>query len=144
MMFVLNQCFSKWGESPPWGRFWWVRGRKKQRGRKCSPLIDHWVNVSSLLLWLVSFLQIIIYYDNNRWRLLISNLSVEFVLWIVYVFGCSVDYFRAAKPSEKWHLFMSMASAPEFLVFMNVAPDLSFFMAPDPAPASRRFHMLTH
>jgi len=23
----LHQCFSKWAESPLWGRFWWARGR---------------------------------------------------------------------------------------------------------------------
>jgi len=28
---ILMQCFSKWAESPPWGRFWWARGRKNQR-----------------------------------------------------------------------------------------------------------------
>jgi len=39
-------------------------------------------------------------------------------------------------------LFMNMASASELLAFMNVAPDFSFFMAPDPAPVSRRFYML--
>jgi len=33
---ALEQCFSKWAESPPWGRIWWARGRKYQRGRKCS------------------------------------------------------------------------------------------------------------
>ena len=30
-----------------------------------------------------------------------SNLSVEFLLWIVYLLDYSVDYFRAAEPSEK-------------------------------------------
>jgi len=30
---ALVQCFSKWVESPPCGRFWWARGRKNQRGR---------------------------------------------------------------------------------------------------------------
>jgi len=75
-----KQCFSKWVESPPWGRFWWARGRKKQRGDRgakkhkggesAQRLIDHWVHFSSLLLWLVSFLQILIYYDNCwRWLL---------------------------------------------------------------------------
>ena len=32
----LCQCFLKWAESPPWGRIWWARGQKYQRGRKCS------------------------------------------------------------------------------------------------------------
>jgi len=26
-MNVLKQRFSKWAESPTWGRFWWARGR---------------------------------------------------------------------------------------------------------------------
>jgi len=29
----LKQWFSKWVESPPWGRFWRKRGRTKQRRR---------------------------------------------------------------------------------------------------------------
>jgi len=32
----LEQCFSKWAESTPWGRFWWARGRKNIKGSKCS------------------------------------------------------------------------------------------------------------
>jgi len=24
----IEQCLSKWAESPPWGQFWWARGRK--------------------------------------------------------------------------------------------------------------------
>jgi len=28
----LNQCFSKWAESPHWGRLWWAGARKSQRG----------------------------------------------------------------------------------------------------------------
>jgi len=43
-------------------------------------------------------LEILIYYDN-RWRLLVKNLSVEFLLWIVYVPGYSLNYFRTAEPS---------------------------------------------
>jgi len=35
-------------------------------------------------------------------------------------------------------LFMNMALAREVLVFMSVAPELSFILTP--APASRRFH----
>jgi len=34
------------------------------------------------------------------------------------------------------------APAPELLVFMTVAPALSFFIVPDPVPASVRFHAL--
>jgi len=81
-----------------------------------------------------------------------SNLSVEFLLWIVYVPRYSVDYFRAVEPSQKWRssgsgalLFMNKAPAPELLVFMSVAPvpELFFFMTLVPAPASIRFHTLT-
>jgi len=45
-----------------------IRGKtqKHKMGENVQPLIDHWVNFSSLLLWLVSFLHILIYYDNNR------------------------------------------------------------------------------
>jgi len=50
----LNQCFTKWAEPPPWGRFWMTRGAKKakgmigewnntKRGKKAQPLINHWV-----------------------------------------------------------------------------------------------------
>jgi len=43
----LNQCFSKWVESPPWVRFWMARGRQggetTWRGQNAQPLIDHWV-----------------------------------------------------------------------------------------------------
>jgi len=49
-------------------------------------------------------------------------------------------------PAPELFVSMNMAPAPdpEFLVFMSVtpAPELSFFMAPDPAPASVRFHTL--
>jgi len=39
---------------------------------------------------------------------------------------------------------MNMAPAPELLALMSVAlaPELSFFMAPAPAPVSVRFHTL--
>jgi len=39
---------------------------------------------------------------------------------------------------------MNMAPAPELLDFTSVAPalELSFFMAPVPAPASVRFHTI--
>jgi len=46
-----------------------AKGGKTQRGENAQPLMDHLVNLSSLLLKLVSFLQISIY-DDNRWRLL--------------------------------------------------------------------------
>jgi len=75
---LLNQCFSMWAESPPWARFWWARGGKNREGDRgakqhkggdnAPPLIDHWVYFSRLLLWLVCFLQIVIYY-YNLWRL---------------------------------------------------------------------------
>jgi len=70
-----------------------------------------------------------------------SNLSVEFLLWIVYVPGCNADYsgLRSRRKNDT-------ASAPpsELLVSISVAPapELSFFMAPAPAPASVRFHIL--
>jgi len=38
---------------------------------------------------------------------------------------------------------MNMAPAPELLVFMSVAPEFSFFVAPAPDPVSGRFHTLT-
>jgi len=68
-----------------------------------------------------------------------SHLSVEFLLWIVYVIGYSLDYFRAADPSQKCH-----SSGSAALLFMSVAPapELSVFMAPDPALASVRLHTL--
>jgi len=34
----LKQCFSKWAEAPIWGWFWWARGRKNKRGRKCTTI----------------------------------------------------------------------------------------------------------
>ena len=53
-------------------------GRKKhQGGENAQPLIDDWVNFRIQLLWLVSSLQILIYYDN-RWRLLLK----QFICWI--------------------------------------------------------------
>jgi len=40
-----------------------------------------------------------------------------------------------------WELFfMNTAPAPEHLVFVSAAPELSFFMAPVPAPAFVHFH----
>jgi len=41
----LNQCFSKWTEQPPWGRFWGVRGRKAKvviGGQKRSTTTSDW------------------------------------------------------------------------------------------------------
>jgi len=40
----------------------------------------------------------LVYYDN-RLRLLLKQFIYYILLWIVYVPGCSVDFFRAAKPS---------------------------------------------
>jgi len=37
----INQCFSKWAESPPWEWFWWARGRKKQRGDRGAKMLNH-------------------------------------------------------------------------------------------------------
>jgi len=45
-----------------------IGGRNNTKGAK---MLDHWVNFSSLLLWLVRFLQMLIYYDN-RLRLLLK------------------------------------------------------------------------
>jgi len=60
-----------WGGD--WGRFWWTRGRNNTNGdENARSLIDHWVNFSSLPLWLVSFLQMLVYYDN-RLRLLLKQ-----------------------------------------------------------------------
>ena len=54
------------------------RGAKQQKGgENTQPHIDHCVNFSCLILWLVCFLQILFYYDNNndynRWRLLLQQ-----------------------------------------------------------------------
>ena len=50
------------------------RGSKQHKGgENAQPLIDHWDNFSSLLVWLVSFLLILIYYDNNHRRLLLKQ-----------------------------------------------------------------------
>jgi len=44
---TIDQCFSKWAESPPWGRFWMARGRKNKggdRGRsntKGAKMLNH-------------------------------------------------------------------------------------------------------
>jgi len=42
--------------------------KQHKEGENAQPLTDHWVNFSSLVFWLVSFVQILIYYDNC-WRL---------------------------------------------------------------------------
>ena len=106
----------QWAESPPWGWFWWARGQKKQRGKRgakqhkggknAQPLIDHWINFRSLLLWLVSFSQIRIYYDN-RWRLLLK----QFIHWIFTLdhlcawlqCGLFQDYWALVKMTQLWH-----------------------------------------
>ena len=46
--------------------------------------MDHCINFSGLLLWLVSFLQILIYCDN-RWRLLLK----QFIRWIFTLDLCA-------------------------------------------------------
>ena len=84
--------FLKVAESPPWGRIWWSEGRKikggdrgskkHQGGKNAQPLIDHRINFSILLLWLVSSLPILIYYDK-RWRLLLK----QFICWIFTLDG---------------------------------------------------------
>ena len=53
--------------------------------------------------------------------------------------GYSMDYSRLRSRRKN-----GTAPAPQLLVFMCVAlaPELSFFMAPAPAPASGRFHTL--
>jgi len=70
-----------------------------------------------------------------------SNLSVKFLLWIIYVPGYSVDYsgLRSRCKNDT-----ALAPPPELLVSMSVAlaPELSFFMAPAPSPTSVRFHTL--
>ena len=129
---LVKQCFSKWAESPPWGRVLMVTVRKIQRGRQgakqhkggenAQPLIDHWVNFSSLILWPVSFLQFV-YYDIIVGDCCNSNLSVKFLLWIVCVPGYSVDYLGLRSRRRK-----DTAPSPELSVFMSVAlaPVLSF------------------
>ena len=66
-----------------------------------------------------------------------SNLSVKFLLSIVYVPVYSVDY-----SGLRSHRKNDTAPPPELLVFIGVAlaPELSFFMAP--AAASGRLHTL--
>jgi len=55
-----------------------IQGANKHHGgENAQPLIDDWVNFSILLLWRVSSLQILIYYDN-LWRLLLK----QFICWI--------------------------------------------------------------
>ena len=80
-LFSIVQCFSKWANSPL-GRDsegqvgeklkGVIGGKTHKGGENAQPVIDHWVNFNSLLLWLVSFLQILIYYDN-RWRMLLKQ-----------------------------------------------------------------------
>ena len=42
------------------------QGAKHHKGiENAQPIIDHWVNSRILLLWLVSFLQILTYHDNS-------------------------------------------------------------------------------
>ena len=93
---MLVQCFSTWTESPPCGRFLIARGQKNKgddggtkqhkAGENAQPLIDHRVNFSTLQLCLLSFLQILIYYDNYRWRLLLK----KFICWI-FTLDCLCD-----------------------------------------------------
>jgi len=121
-----------------------------QRGQKCSPRIDHWVNLSSLILWLVSFLQILICYDN-RWRLLLNQFICKiFTLDCLCArLQCGIFQSRGAVAkmaqlrlrSSSIHEHGSSSGA---LRFMSVVPalELSFFMAQHPAPASVRFHTL--
>jgi len=45
-----------------------IGGRNNTKGAK---VLDHWVNFSSQLSWLVGFLQMLIYYDD-RLRLLLK------------------------------------------------------------------------
>jgi len=72
------------------------------------------------------------YYDIIVGGCCYSNLSVKFLLWIVYVPGYSVDFSGLRSPDA--------ALTPQLLVFMSVAlaPELSFFTA----PASGHFHTL--
>jgi len=99
---ILDQWFSKWEESFPWGDFEGqeaikpkgeIGGKQHKGGKNAQPLFNHWVNFNSLLLWYVSFLQILIYYDIH-WSLLLKQLSFKFLLWIVCVSGYSVEYFH--------------------------------------------------
>jgi len=75
------------------------------------------------------------YYDIIVGGCWCSNLSVKFLLWIVYVPGYSVDYSGLRSRHKD-----DTAPTLELLVFMGVAlaPELSFFMAPDYGP----FHTL--
>jgi len=142
----LHQCFSKWAESPPWGRFLCARGRKNKGGDRGAKKHKGAKVLNDL--WLVSFSQILIYYDNC-WRLLLKH-SICWILTLDCICArVQGGLFHVCEPSWKWHssgsgalLFMNMAPAPELLVLMSVAPapELSFFMAP--APASVRFHTL--
>jgi len=81
------------------------------------------------------FLANLFYYDIIVGGCCYSNLSVKFLLWIIYVTGYSVDY-----SGLRSHHKNDTAPAPELLAFMSVAlaPEPSFFMA----PASGRFHTL--
>ena len=71
-----------------------IGGKKQHKGSEnAEQLIHRSVDFSILLLWLVSFLQLLICYDNC-WRFFLKQLPVQFLLWIVYARGCSVDYFH--------------------------------------------------
>ena len=79
---VSRSVFLKVGGRAPLGailRVKWAKKTKGDRGAKqhkgsenAQALIDYWVYFSNLILWLVSFLQILIYYAN-RWRLLLKQ-----------------------------------------------------------------------
>jgi len=66
----LGAMFNSKGAKKANGAIVWAKQR--QGGEKAQPVIDHWVNFRSLILWLVSFLQILIYSDNHL-RLLLQQ-----------------------------------------------------------------------
>ena len=152
----LDQCFSRWAESPLWGRFWWARGRKHQRGRLGGEKISRGrnylitnrslVNFSILLLWLVRFLQILIY---NHWRLLLK----QFICWIFSLDllcaplqcglfqGCGtvVKMSQLQFRSFSFHEHCSRSGA---LGFHECGSGVLFCHGSGPAPVSVRFHRL--
>jgi len=135
------------GEKNKWGD----RGAKKHKGGESAQrLIDRWVNFSSLLLWIVSFLQISIYYDNC-WRLLLK----QFISWLFTLVclctqvHCGLFHGCGAivKMTELWlwsSSFHEHGSSPGALGFdkCGCGSGALLFMAPNPAPASVRFHTL--
>jgi len=117
----LHQCFSKWAESPPWGRFLCARGRKNKGGDRGAKKHKGAKVLNDL--WLVSFSQILIYYDNC-WRLLLKH-SICWILTLdcicarvqgglFHVCGAVVEMTQFWLRSSSFHEHGSSSGAPGF------------------------------